>query len=1655
MAGAYKVGAAYVTVAPVFTDFNKKASDAGRGAGEEYRRGFEDGWGGKEFEPVPGKSSDRERKSRSEGEKAGGAYANAFARTIEKLGEQVTPIDVEVKNEDAKKKVAEINTILAGLKDKRLDVDVDSAEANAQLQRIAVLLKELDAKDVDTSVRVDAAAARAQIAAFNTQLDKLGMKEVSIDVDMNTDGAMAHLAALAAATDGAGFAAMGGAARFGGLAAALTLVTAAAIPAAGALGMVGAAAGAMASGLAAGAGAGAIALAPVLAGVKALSQAEKTAASDAQSHATAITNARRQVANAERAVSDARMSSAAAIEAASRREQDANRALIESQKKAKKAQEDLVEARREAVRQMAELNQASRDASLNVKDTELSVREARERAANVKARRDRGDTSVSSLDVERADLSVEQAISAHERAKRAAVEAAREAAEANKRGVEGSKVVKSALDGVASAQQNVADKARDLKDAQAAVAKAHTDGALRIAQAQQQLADAQAAVTAAMAKTTTAQNNVADAMKNLSPQGRILTLMIRDMTNGFYSLSKASQEAMFPGFIQAIKTASPLANGFRSVIVNLSRTMGDLAADGAADLVGEQWRRTGTVIGVYLPKLLDTGARALGNLFKGIAGIMAAVAPDMDKMSLSFLGMTQRFADWAGSLDSNPSFQNFMAGLRQDLPRVKGFFSALWDGLVNIGKALLPLGRDTLDALTSFFEWIARQDPNHIRAVATALGAIGLGFAALGTVGQVLASVRAVFTGLSGMATIAGGLARIISGLSVTMFGFSAPVLIVVGVIGLLIGAFALLYTKSETFRNFINGIGASIAGVFQQVWGAVSGFFMQKLPQMKQILNDFATALSMIWNFIVATAKVIWTHFGGMVMSIWSTLWETVKNVFMIAWQGITMMFSGVLNVVQGILRLFISIFTGDWKGAWNAFVQIAFGLGQILASVVATAFRLIWTIIKGIFNLIVGIISGAWNGIISISLAAVNWVVGIVTSFGGKVKDKFNDMRNRIVDIASRLWGTVKDTFGKMKDGVVDTIGKMVSGAQSAWYNLKSVFATPINAVIDMINDPFLAGIKKFAGKIPGGKFDWVQGIEIKRIPGYARGGMIPGRPAFGYDDRMGLIDGKKPITVGSGEYIVNAMDTQRFRPILDAINFGHGRGLGAFFSGGIVKSKDVSNTTIPGFADGGFIDSMKRVGSDIVKSVLGRAGGSGKRVWPTTSRRMSGNYPGHGGIDFPVPIGTPIFAATDGTISYTGTGRGYGIAVFERLANGMEAVYGHTSRPLVSPGQQVKAGQQIALSGNTGRSTGPHLHFEINTSGRWMNPANRVATLNWLNGATLQGGGISGLLSGAGRMLSSMVPGLGFLGPIIDAAQSDPVQAAIKAVAGLFDPWKKETDEKYAALDGFGFADIAKATSGDLKNQGQTSVQSTFAGIIEKVKGAFNSMFSSTDSSPGAALNIAPDPTTGNPGLVPGTAVTRWRAMVAAALKRQGAPATAANIQHMLNRIAIESGGNPKAINLWDSNYRRGTPSKGLVQFIDPTFQAQRDPSLPNNIWDPWANINAAVRRFLFTYHGNFARASRPGGYAKGGVVDARKVPTFDAGGRLAPGLNLVNNRTGDWETVLRADSFHDRGVRTDHTGPLVSIDTLANTDPEIIAESLMWEIKKARHAGLYQP
>ncbi len=157
----------------------------------------------------------------------------------------------------------------------------------------------------------------------------------------------------------------------------------------------------------------------------------------------------------------------------------------------------------------------------------------------------------------------------------------------------------------------------------------------------------------------------------------------------------------------------------------------------------------------------------------------------------------------------------------------------------------------------------------------------------------------------------------------------------------------------------------------------------------------------------------------------------------------------------------------------------------------------------------------------------------------------------------------------------------------------------------------------------------------------------------------------------------------------------------------------------------ADGGIDPRFERLGLSVARmDALERGLAGVPQVAPAAVGMVSSSYgyrrdpftgaaAMHKGLDFRGPTGSPIFAAADGRVSFVGRKSGYGNVVEIRHGNGLMTRYAHMSKFAAKVGQAVEAGQTIGAIGSTGRSTGPHLHFEVRINNRAVNPRTFLET------------------------------------------------------------------------------------------------------------------------------------------------------------------------------------------------------------------------------------------------------------------------------------------------------------------------------------------------------
>ncbi len=144
---------------------------------------------------------------------------------------------------------------------------------------------------------------------------------------------------------------------------------------------------------------------------------------------------------------------------------------------------------------------------------------------------------------------------------------------------------------------------------------------------------------------------------------------------------------------------------------------------------------------------------------------------------------------------------------------------------------------------------------------------------------------------------------------------------------------------------------------------------------------------------------------------------------------------------------------------------------------------------------------------------------------------------------------------------------------------------------------------------------------------------------------------------------------------------------------------------------YVPNGLIEEAKpRPGSAFIAQIQAGVRGTSNFIWPTSGGITQNPVWYHMAVDIANSALPPVLASDTGTVTFAGCLRyGYGCHVIIDHANGYKTLYAHLSRIDVSPGQAVSQGQKIGNVGSTGRSTGPHLHFEVRSGGTLLNPLN----------------------------------------------------------------------------------------------------------------------------------------------------------------------------------------------------------------------------------------------------------------------------------------------------------------------------------------------------------
>ncbi|HEJ8691896.1 TPA: phage tail tape measure protein [Staphylococcus aureus] len=783
------------------------------------------------------------------------------------------------------------------------------------------------------------------------------------------------------------------------------------------------------------------------------------------------------------------------------------------------------------------------------------------------------------------------------------------------------------------------------------------------------------------------------------------------------------------------------------------------------------------------------------------------------------------------------------------------------DVWASIESAFAPVMEELIKKLSVAVDWFSSLSDGSKRSIvifggiAAAIGPVVFGLGAfISTVGNAVTVLAPLLASIAKAGGLISFLSTKVPILGTVFTALTGPIGIVLGVLAGLAVAFTIAYKKSETFRNFVNGAIESVKQTFsnfiqfiqpfidsvknifkqaisaivdfaKDIWSQINGFFNENGISIVQALQNICNFIKAIFEFIINFV------IKPIMFAIWQVMqfiWPAVKALIVSTWENIKGVIQGALNIILGLIKFFSSLFTGDWRGVWDAIVMILKGVVQLIWNLIQLWFvGKILGVVRYFGGLLKGLIAGIWDVIKSIfskSLSAIwnatksifgflfnsvksiftnmkNWLsntwssirtntIGKAQSLFSGVKSKFtnlwnatkeifsnlrnwmsniwNSIKDNTVGIASRLWSKVRGIFTNMRDGLQSIISKIKSHIGGMVDAIKK----GLNKLIDGLNwvggklgmdkipklhtgtehthtttrlvkngkiarDTFATVGDKGRGNGPNGfRNEMIEFPNGKRVltPNTDTTAYLPkGSKVYNGAQTYSMLNGTLPrFSIGTMWKDIKSGASSAFNWTKDQIGKGT-KWLGDKV-GDVMDFIDnpgkLLNYVLQAFGvDFSSLTKGMGIAGDITKAAWSKIkksaikwledafaeSGDGGVLDMNKLRYLYGHTaaytretgrPFHEGLDFDY-IFEPVPSTINGRAQVMPFHNG-GYGKWVKIVKGaLEVIYAHLSKYKVKTGQQVRVGQTVGISGNTGFSTGPHLHYEMRWNGRHRDP------------------------------------------------------------------------------------------------------------------------------------------------------------------------------------------------------------------------------------------------------------------------------------------------------------------------------------------------------------
>lgn len=1122
---------------------------------------------------------------------------------------------------------------------------------------------------------------------------------------------------------------------------------------------------------------------------------------------------------------------------------------------------------------------------------------------------------------------------------------------------------------------------------------------------------------------------MAAAHKALSPVQKSFISGTNEMKGAWDKFIKGTQNTTLKAAVTVVQGITAGIGKLKPVVDAVAPSIQGVANSFKNWMQGEGFQRfinDVIVRGVpALNSLISAGKNVLATLgigFRTFAGMGVEVAAALERGS-------RALRSWA----EGGGFSRFLKSVNDNAPQVKEFFRVLFDALGNVSRAMAGLGPLSLGLATMLLRIVAAMPPSWIQAIVlgfVAFRTVMVSLMIIKTVVTVVMALRTAFLAVRGAWML---LSLAFSGTPLGLI-ITAVVALVAGIVYLATqtrffqtvwnAVWSAVKIAGEAVWNALkiawnatvnaivtawNTVGNALRTAWNAVWGAI-----------KLAGETVWNAIKAAWQAVITAISLVTTTYMTIVRTAWTTAWNAIKVAGEAVWNALKAAWQAVINAMKAAYDAFANAMKAAWNAFWNAIKTAAQAVWNALkaawsafttairnaynawSSALKTAWNAFWNAIKTAAQAVWNAMKAAWQ-------TFVNAVRTIYNTFMNAFKTAWNAAWNAVKSTASTIWNGIKDLWNKFCNAVRDKADSFISGIKKAlsdcwnsikstankvWHEIGEIIEKAINAVIGVING-LIGGFNKITsflkidvkvGEIGKVNFNFAHGGMVPVTP-YAVGGVV-GMEHFAHGGMSGAKDLRRggavmgyspgrdtvPAMLSPGEGVltpeaVRGLGGPGFIHSANRHWAGHrGAGKGAKSMHSAGKYNHFANH----YAGGGLVPVQHFYVGGLVAGALARAGiGLGEVTQGEYSNGAlsAGTHSGGGVVDI---------AAGPGDYAKVAALRAAGFAAWLRTPSEGFAYHIHAvlmSAPDLSPEARAQVASFLA-GGNGLANGGPDTGGGIDIFGIIKDNVGKIL-MNVYKGAQALagiGGGIADFFGlggddkkddGGGLFGTGIGPDVG---PKIPGA--DKVGDVVKGVVG--------TATGMNGLGGMlGQMVLSFLDKGNIA-EGLSDAKEKFGGLGKAGGGMFEIALGMGKKilegvMPDFLLKKKAEAPAFNPadfaGAFGGGGTAQWAGLAATALAMAGL--SASQLPKFLALMAAESGGNPLAVNNYDSNAKAGTPSKGLMQVIDPTFSAYHVAGTSSNIFDPLANMAAAANYIKHVYGGNV-----PGSPYRLGTNNARR-------------------------------------------------------------------------------